>query len=124
MIKPFARWVEHESIEISVLGQAVRELKEGLFDANLGGDLYKKRIPLSGRGKRGGARTIIATRFEGKLFFLTGFAKNERDNITSKELTALRSYARYLLSLKEESLAQAIEDKELKEVVSDEPDTE
>ena len=124
MIKTFARWAEHESIDTSVLCQAVRELESGLYDANLGGNLYTKRIPHSGHGKRGGARTIIATRFEGNLFFLTGFAKNERDNITSKELSALRSYAQYLLILTEEAIDKAIEDKELKEVICDEPDSE
>jgi hypothetical protein len=40
---------------------AVEETAAGLIDADLGGRVYKKRVPLPGRGKRGGARTLIGT---------------------------------------------------------------
>ena len=33
----------------------------GLFDADLGGELLKKRIARPGEGKRGGFRTVVAT---------------------------------------------------------------
>ena len=46
------------------------ELESGLVDADLGGHVYKKRVSLSGRGKRGGARTLIALRLGEKAFFL------------------------------------------------------
>ena len=124
MIKPFVRWIEREAVALSVLYQAVQELEKGLFDANLGGGLYKKRIPHSGRGKRGGARTIIATRLKGAFFFLIGFAKNERENITSRELRALRDYANYLLDLSENEIDRALAQKELKEVNYDESNPE
>ena len=45
----------------------------GLIDANLGGHLVKKRVALRGRGKRAGARTIVATKFEERWVFLFGF---------------------------------------------------
>ena len=38
------------------------EVAAGLVDANLGGNIYKKRLPMSGRGKSGGARVLIATK--------------------------------------------------------------
>ena len=107
-----------------MLYQAVQELEKGLFDANLGGGLYKKRILHSGRGKRGGARTIIATRLKGAFFFLIGFAKNERENITRRELRALRDYANYLLDLSENEIDRALAQKELKEVNCDESNPE
>ncbi len=69
-----------------VLRTAVEELKNGLLDADLGGHVYKKRVGLGGRGKRGGARTLIAFRIEKKAFFLYGFAKNSRADVSSKEL--------------------------------------
>jgi hypothetical protein len=34
----------------------------GLIDADLGGHVVKKRVALPGQGKRGGARTIVATK--------------------------------------------------------------
>ncbi|MFY9138571.1 MAG: type II toxin-antitoxin system RelE/ParE family toxin, partial [Zwartia sp.] len=33
-------------------------MTHGLIDADLGGGILKKRVGLSGRGKRGGARTL------------------------------------------------------------------
>ena len=36
-------------------------MERGLIDANLGGGIIKKRVPLPGRGKRGSARTLVAT---------------------------------------------------------------
>jgi hypothetical protein len=35
-------------------------MNDGLWDANLGGEVYKKRVALSGRGKRGGARRLVS----------------------------------------------------------------
>lgn len=57
---------------------AVSEMAQGLIDADLGGNVVKKRIGLSGQGKRGGARTIVATKMADSWFFLYGFGKNER----------------------------------------------
>ena len=123
-IKPFVRWADGENIPAEVLCKAVAELEAGLIDADLGGNVYKKRIAHSGRGKRGGARTIIATRFEGKFFFLAGFAKNERDNLSKRELVAVKIYAQKLLLMTDQTIEKALEAHELKEVVCNEPDSE
>jgi len=64
-------------------------MEKGLIEANLGGDVVKKRLALPGRGKRGGARTLVATNKDNRWFFLFGFRKNERANITSEELEGL-----------------------------------
>jgi hypothetical protein len=40
---------------------AISEMENGLIDAELGGGVVKKRVPLPGRGKSGGARTLLAT---------------------------------------------------------------
>jgi len=73
----------------AALCQAVKEMEKGLIEANLGGDVVKKRLALPGRGKRGGARTLVATNKDNRWFFLFGFRKNERANITSEELEGL-----------------------------------
>ena len=49
---------------------AVREMNEGSWDAALGGQVYKKRVALTGRGKRGGARTVMAFKRNDRVFFL------------------------------------------------------
>lgn len=74
------------------LCEAVSEMEYGLIDADLGGQVVKKRVALQGRGKRAGARTIIATNRGNRWFFLFGFNKNERANIDDGELKAFHSW--------------------------------
>lgn len=116
----FSRWAEKEGMTDTALSEAVEELTGGLVDADLGGHVYKKRVGLNGRGKRGGVRTLIAFRLEDNAFFLYGFAKNERANISTKELKALRLLAGELLGYTDKALNKAIRAGELIEVMSDE----
>jgi len=81
----------------AVLKAAVREMQAGLIDADLGGGFVKKRVAFPGRGKRGSTRTISATNWAERWFYMYGFEKNERDNITTKEMEALRLLAADLL---------------------------
>ncbi|MBQ4489997.1 MAG: type II toxin-antitoxin system RelE/ParE family toxin [Pyramidobacter sp.] len=118
-VRLFTRWAESENISDTVLCRAVEELESGLFDANLGGNLYKKRIPHSGRGKRGGARTIIATRFEERVFFMAGFAKNVQENIERSRLEALKEYAKLLLRYSDTEIDRAVSTRNIREVICD-----
>ena len=88
------------------------------MDADLGSHVYKKRVGLAGRGKRGGVRTLIAFRIKDKAFFLYGFAKNARANISGKELKALRLLAGELLGYTDVALTKAVKAGELIEVVN------
>ena len=47
----------------------------GLFEADLGGGLLKKRIARSGQGKSGGFRTLVATICGERSIFMFGFSK-------------------------------------------------
>ena len=91
----------------------------GLIDADLGGHILKKRVALSGKGKRGGARTLVATRKADRWFFVFGFAKNEKANISSKELAALQKYGADLLNQTEAQLDRAIVEGALVEICHD-----
>lgn len=114
--RQFNKWASKEGITDKLLRVAVAEMEEGLVDADLGGNVYKKRVALQGRGKRGGARTLLAYRIGKKAFFMYGFAKNELDNIDSKELKALKQLAAIQLSWNEEQLALALQHEKLFEV--------
>lgn len=87
---------------------AVGEMENGLIDADLGGHVVKKRVALPGRGKSGGARTLLAWRLGDRAFFVYGFAKNERDNIDDKELKALKQLAAIQLALSATQLEHAL----------------
>ncbi len=73
-------------------------MTEGLYDADLGNGLLKKRIARSGQGKRSGFRTLVATNKGNRWIFLFGFPKNERSNIDKDEEVALKLLAAYLLT--------------------------
>jgi len=115
----FAKWLRKEKLSDQLLRGAVQEIEKGLVDADLGENVYKKRIPLKGRGKRGGARSIIAYKASEKTFFIFGFAKNEKDNVSSKELKIVKSLARELLSYTDRELSELIKDGKLIEVKYD-----
>lgn len=55
------------------LGPAVLEMTQGLIDADPGGHVVEKRIAITGHGKRGAARTIVATQLAEHWFFIYGF---------------------------------------------------
>jgi len=103
----------------AALCRAVAEMVQGLIDADLGGDVVKKRVALPGRGKRGSARTIVATRQTDRWFFLYGFGKNERANISHDELKMLQEVAKELLGLDNGRLASALTAGEIMEITHD-----
>ena len=104
----FHRWAKDRKLSDTVLIVATREISRGLFDANLGGCVLKKRISLDRRGKRGGLRTIVAFNFRDRIIFMYGFAKNDRADIKVDELKALKSYAHEMLRLSEAEFNRAI----------------
>jgi len=88
-----------------------------LYEANLGWYLFKKRIGLKGKGKRGGLRTIIAFKKEDKAFFIYGFVKNKKANIDEAEEKTYKKLAILLLSCSDDTINNAIKNKELIEVL-------
>lgn len=115
----FSRWALKAGIQDKALTQAIDEMVLGLSDANLGGGVFKKRLPAPGRGKRGGFRTLIATRSKQHYFFVFGFEKSKRDNITMTELHALQALATELLSLTEHQIIEAVDDGAIQEIIHD-----
>ena len=116
----FARWADKEGVSDAALCAAVGEMGRGLIDANLGGHVFKKRVGIDGRGKRGGVRTLLALRTGDRAFFLFGFAKNERANLSDKELEALKRLAPQLLGYGARELRDAVSAGKLYEVENDE----
>jgi hypothetical protein len=117
--KTFIRWMSKAEVTDAALTKAIHEMEQGLVDADLGGCLFKKRVALIGKGKRGGARTIVASKVNNRWFFLYGFLKNERDNINSIELKALQGVAKELLELNDSQLKKALIAHEIIEVHHD-----
>jgi hypothetical protein len=100
----FDRWARKQDLDDLSLCRAVEEMLAGLYDADLGSGLFKKRIARPGQGKRSGFRTLIATNKGERWIFVFGFPKNERSNIDKDEEEALKKLASELLSLTPEDL--------------------
>ena len=108
MTKHFAKWAKKQNIPNTELANALNEVENGIYETNLGGYIIKKRIRFQGRGKSGSGRTIICYKHADRAFFVHGFAKNEKSNLSSKELHAFKELAKVLLSLTNEKLNMAI----------------
>ena len=103
----FDRWARKQGLTTPSLCAAVREMAAGLFDADLGGGLLKKRIGRPGQGKSGGFRTLVASNKGNRWIFVFGFPKNERSNIDKDEEEALKKLATHLLSLTAQAIDKA-----------------
>jgi hypothetical protein len=115
----FHRWMKKTDLTDIALCHAIAEMSDGLIDADLGGGVVKKRVAMGGRGKSGGARTLVATNRGARWFFVFGFEKNERTNISNEELEALQVVAKDLLARTNEQLDQAVSDGALLEICHD-----
>lgn len=115
----FDRWAEKQGIDTRSLCVAVREMAMGLYEADLGGGLLKKRVARPGQGKSGGFRTLVATNKGDRWVFVFGFPKSELSNIDKDEERALKKLSEHLLSLTPHEIELAGKANELIEVHCD-----
>ena len=106
--KAFSKWAAKEGLSDSILWAAVDEMERGLVEADLGGNVFKKRVAVGGRGKSGGVRTLLAYKVADKAFFIYGYAKSVKANIKADELKGLKVYAEVLLNYSDKELTQAV----------------
>ena len=118
MTKHFSKWATRQKIPLKELSKALAQLQVGNFEANLGGNIYKKRIRFQGKGKSGSGRTIICYKVDDRAIFVHGFAKNEKSNLSKKELIAFKELSKILLKLSQKDIVLAIENGDLIEVKS------
>ena len=87
-------------------------------EADLGGHILKKRIRFQGKGKSKSGRTIICYRKDDRAIFIHGFAKNEKSNLSPKELKAFRELSKIFLELSIKQLNIAVKNGDFVEVVT------
>jgi len=108
MTKHFSKRANKQSISRRELSNAIDEITNGQFEANLGGHILKKRVRFQGKGKSKSGRTIICYRKDDRAIFIHGFAKNEKPNLSPKELKAFKALSKILLQLSIEQLNIAV----------------
>ncbi|MCA3708658.1 MAG: type II toxin-antitoxin system RelE/ParE family toxin [Phenylobacterium sp.] len=117
--KEFSRFARKADLKSADLLDAAQAVASGQWDADLGGGVFKQRIARDGGGKSGGFRTIILFKVGGHSFFVHGFAKNEKANISPKELKALKALAATFLALDLSAIETAKSAGEIAEVTID-----
>jgi hypothetical protein len=108
--KRFAKFAKDEGISDAKLRAAIKDAEAGLVDADYGGGLIKQRIARPNEGKSGGYRTIILYCRGNKAFFVYGFPKNERDNISKVDEREYKELAKITFALSDDQLATLIKD--------------
>jgi hypothetical protein len=117
----FHRFSHKEDIADDVLVEAVRRIKNGLVDADLGGGVLKQRIARPGRGKSKGYRTIILFRRDEKAFFVYGFSKGAQANISRNETVMFKKMAEHVLALSDSQLDELLAKGQFEEVRENDP---
>ncbi len=111
--KWFRRWARKTDLSYSKLKEALVNLEKGLSAVDPGKNLYKVRVKREGQGKSSGYRTIVVYREKKRAIFLYGFAKNEKDNLNSREMHYFQKLGNDLLKLSRSQVEIAIKDKVL-----------
>ena len=107
--RPFSRLARKAGITDDALKDAVEEMRRGIIHADLGGNVYKQRIALPGRGKRGGSRVIVAANMQDRWIFVHCYLKGDKADISPDEEHAFKEFARVYLHLSGETIQTAVE---------------
>lgn len=110
--KWFASAAASAGISDVELCQAVDELKKGQGD-DLGGGVWKKRL------NNNLHRSIVLTKLKKRWIYAFLFAKNDLENIDTKELKAFKKLAKSYGEMTEEKLDESVKVKELVEICHD-----
>lgn len=103
----------HDFMKVSKLSEqdivkSATELANGLYDADLSGCVYKKRIAPPGRSKSSFGRAIVAFRFDDKIFFIDGWEKKNvaksGPEISPSSLILFKALAKELLNAPDKQL--------------------
>jgi hypothetical protein len=116
--KWFNRWTRNEYISDALLCHAAAEIAAGKVEADLGGCLFKKRLPRSGGGKREGYRVLVGYKRPNaeRIIFLYAFAKNDKANISDREEAALSFVAESFVSAVDEQVMELLSTNSIWEV--------
>ena len=114
--KLFAKWANKNDVSDQSLLNAAKEIIVDNYEANYGGGVIKKRVANKGRGKSGSVRTIVAFKKGKDCFFVYGFEKNSKSNISQNEEKAIKVVAKALFAYSDDDIIRLINEGGLIEV--------
>jgi len=117
--KTFHRWAK-KVLTDALLCVAAREIEQGVYEADLGQGVCKKRIAIQGRGKSGSTRTLVAKQHAAAIIFLVGREKSDPGpDFPEVVVEAAKAIADGLQRQSIDKLDQLVVDGKLKEICSD-----
>jgi len=107
--RSFARIAARVGITGAALKKSAEEISQGLIQADLGGQVFKQRVPLLWRGQRGGGRIVVAISPRADLYiFVHCYLAKDQDNIAPGEEDAFRELGRIYSNLSAEDMEAAV----------------
>ena len=117
--KWFHKFAEKEGIADSELMEIVKQLENGQYYANLGGNVYKMELARKSEGKHGGYRAIVVFKSKFRTFFTYGFPKSKMSNINDKALKVFKNEAKDHLSFNDEVINRLLGNNVLVEILEE-----
>lgn len=114
--KLFAKWANKNDVSDKSLLEAAKEIAADNYEANYGSGVIKKRVANKGRGKSSSVRTIVAFKSGKDCFFIYGFEKRAKSNISPNEEKALKVVAASLYANSDDDIIRLIKNGGLIEV--------
>lgn len=114
--KAFDKFARKSGISDEMLLKAVERANRGLIDADLGHSIIKQRIAREGEGRSGGYRTLIFYQIKNRSYFVAGFAKNQQQNLSDTEFTALKALAKVYQNLTDDEINLLVQQNRLIEI--------
>ncbi|MBU0753059.1 MAG: type II toxin-antitoxin system RelE/ParE family toxin [Gammaproteobacteria bacterium] len=118
-LKTFGRWAR-KLVTDEALCAAAREIEQGIFEADLGGGVCKKRVAIAGKGKSGSTRTLVAKKHERAIFFLVGREKSEPgSDFSDKVIDAAKLVAKGLEHASAAQMTEMVDAGTIEEICHD-----
>lgn len=118
-LKTFSRWAR-KLVTDEALCIAAREIEQGIFEADLGSGVCKKRVAIAGKGKSGSTRTLVAKKHEHAIFFLVGREKNTPgSDFSDKVIDAAKLVAKSLEGASAGKLSEMLAARTIEEICHD-----
>jgi len=118
-LKTFGRWAKKLVID-EALCVAAREIEQGIFEADMGGGVCKKRVAIAGKGKSGSTRTLVAKKHERAIFFLVGREKSEPgSDFSDKVIDAAKLVAKGLEHASAAQMTEMVDAGTIEEICHD-----
>lgn len=106
--KWFTKFAKKEHISDKKLCDLIKDLEKGAIDVDYGSGVIKQRLARANQGKSSGYRCIILFRIQDKAFFVYGFPKNERDNISQEDERVFKELSEQMFYFSDKEIEQLL----------------